>query len=182
MLPMSSRSSGTVRRIVISVWRTTPSVSSAGNGVRLAVRRRAPEAVAVVGDPPVHGVLHEPDSGNAVEPQRQPRPERDRPRRRPRLGAGVDGSRGVQPPHGFHQPVIGNAKTLRDTWALQWRGLDIACAVVFDQKIDRPRAHPAGAVEEQNTGHTFIVHRGVRSVTACFADMTDVILSTVSPA
>src|SRR3954452_20348920 len=179
---MSSRSSGVVRRIVISLWRTTHSASSAGNRVRLAVRCRAAEAVAVVGDPPVYDVLYESDTGNAIEPQRHPRPQRDRPRRRPRLGAGVDGSRRVQPAHGFQQPVTGNAKTLRHSRALQWLGLEIARLVVCNQKIDRPRAHPARPVEEQNTGHTFIVHCGVRSVTACFADMTDVILSTVSPA
>ena len=46
----------------------------------------------------------------------------------------------------------------------------------------RASAHPAGPVEEQNSGHTFIVHRGARSVTAWRADMTDVMRSTVSPA
>src|SRR5689334_6827019 len=60
--------------------------------------------------------------------------------------------------------------------------MQISRPVELDEEIDRPRTHAAGSVEVQHTVHAFIVHRGVRSVTACCADMTDVILSTVSPA
>ncbi len=80
------------------------------------------------------------------------------------------------------QLVMGNPKALGHTHALQRLGLEIARPVVPHQEIARAGAHPAGPVEEQNSGHTFIVHRGARSVTAWRADMTDVILSTVSPA
>jgi hypothetical protein len=77
---------------------------------------------------------------------------------------------------------MGNPKSLGHTRALQWLGLDIASPVVSDQEVPRASTHPAGPVEVQNSGHTFIVHRGASSVTAWRADMTDVILSTVSPA
>jgi hypothetical protein len=77
---------------------------------------------------------------------------------------------------------MGNPKALGHTRTLQWLGLNIACPIVPDQEIARAGAHPAGPVEEQNSGHTFIVHRGARSVTAWHADMTDVMRSTVSPA
>jgi hypothetical protein len=76
----------------------------------------------------------------------------------------------------------GDPKALGHTRALQWLGLDIARPVVPDQEIVRASAHPAGPVEEQNSGHTLIVHRGESSVTAWRADMTDVMRSTVSPA
>ena len=66
--------------VIEVVWNGTPDRdiglahnafrASAGDRVRLAVRSLAGEAVAVVGDPPVHGVLNEPDAGNAVDQQR----------------------------------------------------------------------------------------------------------------
>ncbi|MCW2562515.1 MAG: hypothetical protein JWQ31_1075 [Mycobacterium sp.] len=77
---------------------------------------------------------------------------------------------------------MGNPKAFGHTRALQWLGLEFARPIMPDQEIARTSAHPAGSVEEQNSGHTFIVHLGARSVTAWRADMTDVILSTVSPA
>jgi len=77
---------------------------------------------------------------------------------------------------------MGNPEALGHTRALQWFGLDIARPVVPDQEIVRASAHPAGPVEEQNSGHTLIVHRDASSVTAWRADMTDVMRNTVSPA
>src|SRR6267378_3405619 len=177
---MASRSSAMVRRITISVWRTF--LASAGHGMRFAVRRCAREAVTMVGDPAVDHVLDEPDAGDAVDQQRQPGAQGDRPCSVPRLGTAVDGAGRVQPPHGFQQPIMGNPKALRHTHALQWLGLDIARPVVPDQEIVRASAHPAGPVEEQNSGHTLIVHRDASSVTAWRADMTDVMRNTVSPA
>jgi hypothetical protein len=50
--------------------------------------------------------------------------------------------------------VMGNRKALGHTRALQWFGLDIARPVVSDQEIPRASTHPAGPVEEQNSGHT----------------------------
>jgi hypothetical protein len=77
---------------------------------------------------------------------------------------------------------MGNPKAFGHTRALQGLGLDIARPIVPDQEIVRAGAHPAGPVEEQNSGHRIIVHLGARSVSAWRADMTDVMRSTVSPA
>src|SRR5215208_8207811 len=104
---MASRSSEMVRRITISVWRTTTYLASARDGMRLTVRRCARKAVAVVGDPAVDDVLNEQDAGDPVDHQRQAGAKGDRPRSCPRLGAGVDVTGGVQPPHGFQQLVTG---------------------------------------------------------------------------
>src|SRR5260370_11172282 len=62
---------------------------SAGYGMRFAVRRCAGEAVPMVGDPAVDRVLDEPDAGDAVDQQRQPGAQSDRPRSVPRLGTAV---------------------------------------------------------------------------------------------
>jgi hypothetical protein len=134
------------------------------------------------GDPPVDDVLNEPDAGDTVEHKRQAGAKGNRERSVGRLGAAVHGAGRIQPPDRFQELVTGYPKSFCYTRALQWLGLEIARPVVPDQEIARAGTHPAGSVEEQNTGHTFIVHRGAKSVTAWRADMTDVIRSTVSPA
>src|SRR6476659_4383463 len=109
---MASRSSGIVRRITTSVWRTTTFLASARDGMRFAVRGLPGEAVAMLGDPPVHDVLNEPDARDTVDQQRQAGAKGDRPCSGPGLGAAVDVTGRVQPPHGCQQLVVGNATAL----------------------------------------------------------------------
>src|SRR6478609_12140078 len=95
---MASRSSGVVLRTIGSDWRPISSAPSARNGMRLAVGCGARETVAVVRDPAIDGVLEPPDTGHAVDEQRQPGAEAHRQRSVDRLRAAVHGTGFVQPP------------------------------------------------------------------------------------
>src|SRR5215208_357836 len=100
MSAIASRSSELVERIVTSSADTT----SAVDRVRLAVRRRAAEPVAVAGDPAIHGFLRRANTRDAVDPQRPVGSEGRRQRGVNRLRAAVYLTRIVQPPrHLEHQ-------------------------------------------------------------------------------